>query len=178
MSGLLDEDYFVWLCRQAGVVRRRARKDNWWKLMRLLHRKEFLWFVPNDDNRAADGKFLRREFLEETGADHDHFFLDINCSVLEMLVGVARRLEFMQEDDVTHWFWVLLGHLRLDSYNDSTKLPAEQIDDILDALIWRTYSPTGDGGLFPLKDPSVDQRGVEIWQQMSAFVIQEYMQNA
>lgn len=146
--------------------------------MRLLHKKEFLWFVPNDDNRAADGKFLRREFLEELGADHDQFFLGINCSVLEMLVGVAKHLEFMHDVDTTTWFWLLIKNLRLDSYNDSTNLPAEQIDDILDTLIWRTYSPTGDGGMFPLKGNVPDQRLVEIWQQMSAFVIQEYMQNA
>lgn len=178
MSEPLDDDYFVWLCRQVGVIRRRANKDNYWRLLRKLHKKEFVWFVPNDDNRAADGKLLRYWFLDQEGLTGDAFFLDIGCSVLEMLVALSQRLEFNQSGEVSDWFWMLLKHLKLDAYNDSIKLPAEQIDDILDTLIWRTYSPTGDGGLFPLKGDVQDQRGVEIWYQMSAFVIQNYMQNA
>ena len=63
---------------------------NGYLLLCLLHRKSFYWTVPNDDNRAEDGKFLRVLFMSEYPRYKD-FSLDGECSFLEFLIGLARR---------------------------------------------------------------------------------------
>jgi len=47
---------------------------------------------------------------------------------------------------------------------------AEQVDEILESLIWRTYDPDGHGGFFPLRRPKGDQTEEEIWHQMNLYV--------
>jgi hypothetical protein len=47
---------------------------------------------------------------------------------------------------------------------------ARKAEEILDAVIWRTYLPNGQGGFFPLIDFEEDQTQVELWYQMSAFI--------
>jgi hypothetical protein len=53
-----------------------------------------------------------------------------------------------------------------------TEERSQAIDDILDSVIWRTYSPDGRGGFFPLNQPQEDQRKIEIWYQMNKYVIE------
>jgi hypothetical protein len=40
----------------------------------------------------------------------------------------------------------------------------------MERCVWRTYEPNGVGGFFPLENPNEDQREVELWYQMSAYV--------
>ncbi len=47
---------------------------------------------------------------------------------------------------------------------------AAEIDDILERLIWRQYQEDGQGGFFPLAWPEQDQREVELWYQMNAYL--------
>jgi hypothetical protein len=47
----------------------------------------------------------------------------------------------------------------------------KEIDDILTRLIERTYKPNGEGGFFPLPQTDEDQTKVEIWYQMSAYIL-------
>ena len=56
------------------------------------------------------------------------------------------------------------------SYNSSVE---RKVDVILDRVIWRTYSPTGRGGIFPLEHPRGDQRLIEITYQLSAYLIEQ-----
>jgi hypothetical protein len=39
----------------------------------------------------------------------------------------------------------------------------------------RTYSKLGKGGLFPLRSSAYDQRKVELWYQMAAFMTENHM---
>ena len=48
----------------------------------------------------------------------------------------------------------------------------ENIDEILNKFIDRTYRASGYGGLFPLRHSKEDQRKVEIWYQMAAYLIE------
>jgi hypothetical protein len=40
-------------------------------------------------------------------------------------------------------------------------------------VIWRTYDRRGHGGLFPLQRSNRDQRRVEIWYQLSEYLLQD-----
>ena len=174
MRAPLDELYLTWLYAQICSVKEKHPARTHWSLFRQLFTKEFVWIVPNDDNRLEDGKDLRREFLEYEAIDEvDPEWMRLGCSMLEMLIGLSRRLAFEAEGEPRDWFWVLMGNLNLDSCNDSIRHDYEEVDEILDRVIWRTYKHDGHGGLFPLKHSDRDQRDVEIWYQLSAYLLEQ-----
>lgn len=170
----LDELYLDWLYDQVGIVRNTNPLRSHWLLTAQLLQKEYVWFVPNDDNRVADGLDLREEFFQVTGTQGDQQWIEMGCSVLEMLVALCRRIGFESVHDSYYWFWKILDNLHLgdfvdDAYSDDV---AVTVDAAFTAVIERTYSRSGEGGLFPLKHTSQDQRKVEIWYQMSAYLLE------
>lgn len=174
MNEPLDELYLKWLYSQVGSVRTRQSAKTYWSLTRKLYQKEYVWFLPNDDNRAEDGKDLRYEFINNQGIeDVDVEWMNMTCSVFEMLIGLSRRLSFQTNGSARAWFWRLIENLQLDRYNDSVGFPHIRINSILDQMIWRTYHQNGRGGIFPLRRPNVDQRKVELWYQMHSYLRQE-----
>lgn len=173
MSPPLDEQYLIWLYRQTGSIKLRNPAKTHWALARQLFRTEFVWFIPNDDNRVADGKDLRAEFVTTEGLRDDvtEEWLHYGCSVLEMLVALSRRLAFESEGGPRAWFATLIENLHLNRVVD-TRYNEQEVTDKIDALIWRNYKYTGEGGLFPLKYPDRDQRDVEIWYQLNAYLME------
>lgn len=173
MSGHLDESYFQWLYAQVSSVKLRNPSRTYWNLLRILFTKEFLWFVPNDDNRVEDGKDLRMEFLEAENVDPndvDPDWLCMDCSFLELLVGLSRRLGFLTSDTPDVWFWELIENLGLRTYNDRANISREDVENRLDRVMWRTYRRNGHGGLFPLRRAEDDQREVELWYQLNSYI--------
>ena len=174
----LEERYFVWLYDQIRSSRAKIPSRNFYKLAKQLHDKEFIWVVANDDNRVEDGRDLRYEFLNQNReyvSPGDAGWLDLGCSMLEMLIGLSRRLAFETDGTPHVWFWVLLGNLDLVRFNDALNVSdaqAEEIDDVLNRVIWRTYSRDGSGGLFPLRRARHDQRKVELWYQLQDYILE------
>jgi hypothetical protein len=171
MDAELENKYFEWLYSH-------IEKPNldYWSLARILFRKEFIWFVANDDNRVEDGRELRYEFSYETNTKLTPEWHSFGVSMLEMLIALSRRLSFQADGEPRDWFWELMANLDLVRFSDRyfSERDADKIDQILDRVIWRTYSYSGDGGLFPLENPDRDQRHVEIWYQMNAYVISTF----
>lgn len=138
-----------------------------------MYTKEFVWDVPNDDNRIEDGKELRYEFVDnEKLMDVDIGWMHLGCSMFELLVALSRRLCFVTEVEPRFWFWQMIENLGLRGFTDRMRYNDNSVIEILDAVIWRTYSENGEGGLFPLRNPQKDQRRVEIWYQMNAYVLE------
>lgn len=164
----LDELYFKWLYEQVA-----DSFPSYWKLLKLLYTKEFVWFVPNDDNRIEDGRDLRYEFVDQFKNENpDQGWMRLGCSFLELLIGLSRRFSFECEGEPREWFWHILKNINLHDYDDDKTLPIQDIDDILDRVIWRTYKHNGVGGLFPLVEPCQDQREIELWYQLSAYILE------
>jgi hypothetical protein len=168
----LDELYLTWLYSKAASPKLRNPSKTYWTLFNHMYKKEFVWFVPNDDNRVGDGVYLRHEFLESVNRESEDSWMGLGCSFLEMVVALSYRCAFDTNHEPRSWFWKLLEHLDLEKYNDNVLYPYEEIDAILDRVIWRTYDRDGKGGLFPLNNPRRDQRNVEIWYQMNAYFIE------
>lgn len=151
-------------------------------LLKLLLRLEFYSFVPLDENRSDDGLALRDKFVEETGQHALSLCPQGPCTVLEMMIGLAYRLENESlesswENSASSWFWVLLENLGLLMYDNTMMLEEDNYNDARDIVIKmvdRRYKPNGDGGLFPLKNTKNDQRKVEIWYQMSEYIMENY----
>lgn len=172
MSEPLDELYLKWLYNEISSIETTRPPRTYWHLLKHMFKKEFIWFVPNDDNRAEDGKALRDTFLQSQRIyDEDPFWLHEACSVLEMVVTVANKLEFVTDEPADHWFWRLISNLKLSQYTDRS-YNGKEVEDILDQLIWRTYDYNGSGGLFPLENPEEDQKDVEIWYQLNSYLLE------
>lgn len=173
MNKPLDELYFVWLYSQVGDPKTTNPSRTYWKVLKQLFTKEFVWIVPNDDNRVADGKDLRYEFVAELQLrDVDEGWMKLGCSMLELMVGLSRRLAFECDGRPRDWFWHLAENIDIHRYNDRSHYEEDRIDAILDRIIWRTYDRDGHGGFFPLRRPKEDQRRVEIWYQLSAYILE------
>jgi len=162
----LDIDYYNWLISQIAVENGKTYNE----LFSRMHETEFVWTVPNDDNRIGDALDLRHEFL--TPIIHkvkDGFSSPV--SVLEILVALSRRVAWTAGGEAPYWAWTLIENLRLErSFDPLTKGKRRRLDNILEGLVWRTYERDGTGGFFPLAEPHEDQTKVEIWYQMNAYV--------
>lgn len=159
----VDVDYFNWLISQIAS----PMNKSYIGLYERMHSLEFVWTIPHDDNRVQDGLDLRYEFLD---GSRQRMVLT-GASILEVLVSLSRRVAFTAGGDSTVWAWRLIKNIRLNKMTDPLSTEnANRIDDVLASLVWRTYSPDGRGGFFPLKDPEQDQTKVEIWYQMNAYV--------
>lgn len=177
MDAPLDELYFTWLYSQVASLRLKRPSRTYWSLLRQLYTKDFVWFVANDDNRVEDGRELRNEFLDAEGIEIDgnsREWESLPCSFLELLIGLSRRLAYEAEGQPTDWFWKLLSNMDLDGLTDAvyTEKHRDDVDEYLNMIIFRTYNPDGGGGLFPLRAPTRDQTNVEIWYQMSAYILE------
>lgn len=175
MQEPIDELYLTWLYEQVGSAKLKDRTKTYWSLTRQLYRYEFVWIVPNDDNRLEDGRDLRAIFLAEYGiTEVDQNWLDMGCSMLEMMIALSRRLAFDTEDEPREWFWQLVDNLGMHDFNDRMydDRIEQRVDNTLYRVVWRQYMPDGAGGLFPLQYPTQDQREVEIWYQFNAYLLE------
>lgn len=174
-EGIVYDQYFEWLCGRVVSLKAKNPSTTRWQLLHRLHSTPFAWYIPNDDNRAAHGTELRVEWVREMHQEvPDRAWLELPCSVLEMLVALADRLTFDAGGSAGPWFWKLVENLGLDKYTDDIYEISieEEVDEVLDRLINRTYERDGSGGLFPLRQDPRDQRKVEILYQMSSYLLE------
>ena len=179
----IEQDYFEFLCDIIGVNR---VGHSYWILLSELHKRPFYSFVDHDENRASDGIELREEYLRDI---HYPMYIELEgeCSVLEMLIGLARRMDFETSDPydfsessnrTPYWFWEMLDNLGFLPFDDESYVEYGGkvfVNREIDRLLERGYSRNGNGGLFPLESSSKDQRKVELWYQMNAYLREREM---
>lgn len=160
-----DVEYFERLCDLV-CGERYSKSISYHKLLAHLHNIEFRYSIPKDKNRAADGVSLRWRF----GSD-----LEGPCSVLEMMVALAVRMEETIMDDPTfgdrtgQWFWGMIVNLGLGSMYDS-RYDEQYVDDVISRFLNREYESDGRGGLFRVGHCDRDLRDVEIWYQLNYYL--------
>lgn len=169
--------YFRWLCQR---VYRRSEYP-YRELLQLLNNYEFHWSVPNDDNRIEDGLRLREIYAET----HPSFLPpgpSVPCSILEVLIALADRMESVlsdprEGDRTPDWFWEMVGNLGLKQFHDRNFFQA--LDDgvihyILMQFVNRTYDRSGHGSIFPSKKTAKNLAKVELWYQMMYYLDENY----
>jgi len=167
--------YLSWLCELVGYRdKERIDAGGYIFLLKALYEKEFYWTVEMDANRAEEGKALRDEFADGVVPDA----INGPCSVLEMMIGLARRWDSEVSSDLDSgksesYFWIMIKNLGLEGCVDESFDP-EFVDRKLDILLERGYSKDGKGGLFPLKTGKDDLRKVEIWYQLQRYLMENY----
>jgi hypothetical protein len=158
----LGEEYFDWLTLQ---IKPSRTTKTFTGVFIWLYIREFIWLVPNDDNRIGDAIDLRKEFWEKKALPQT------GVSILEVVVALSRRAEWVGGGEAADWAWIFIRNLGLNKYPDPLSLFKEnKIEEILETFVWRTYAPNGEGGMFPLKSTNYDQTKVELWYQMHAYI--------
>lgn len=170
LEAKLDEVYLNWLYSRVDEPGR----PSYMKLMRLMFRTKFEWFVAHDDNRAIDGQNLRREFIfsqRPTGVTDE--WEEIDCSFLEMLIALAERMCLQLDIEMSECFWMLLDNVDLLEQDDDN-FDRVAVERTLEIVNDRTYMDNGVGGLFPLRNSGRNQRYVELIYQMYAYIMEIY----
>lgn len=175
MRQTVQEEYFKWLTNLV-CEGRYSNKVSYNKLLRFLHDTDFRYSIMKDENRAEDGLGLRYSFgLEYAGVDAANMYLDQPCSVLEMMIALARRCEMDIMDDATignrmaQWFWGMVVNLGLGSMTDEF-FDIKEAEYIVYRFLSREYESDGRGGLFTVRDCEYDMRDIEIWHQLCYFL--------
>ena len=168
-----SNSYYEWL---RALVLHGA--DQFHDLTRALHSKVFYAIVPNDENRVADGIILRELYCEETKTSKESLALFTNtCSFFEMLVALILRIRYQLAGtgyEFNDWFVTLISNIDLADCTDDKAIPLDYVYTKIDYVVDRHYNRSGEGGLFPLKNSSFDQRRRELWYQMQDYLMENF----
>lgn len=151
-------------------------------LLNVLHTYIFTPRIERDENRAADGIALRDEYQYECphlAEFDDTFLIDSPCSILEFLIGMAKRMNYVyarvDEDRTADCFWMMMHNLGLEQFTNETCLDFtneayQAIESAVHMINDRAFEKDGTNGPFPLGVPRTNQRNVEYWYQMQQYV--------
>ena len=167
-------DYFLWLCDLV------APSESYTNLLYILYTTPFYWSVHLDDDRNSDGLRLRDIYMNHSPISNSVPYG--NSSVLEVIIALAITVEdqLMHDpklgDRTSEWFWMMISNLgltgKIKDFSDSNWDDFNDPKAIKNAVyIWlnREYEPNGNGGLFPLKNVTKDQRNVSLLLQIHTF---------
>ena len=138
-------------------------------ILEYLLNKEFVSEVERDRNRADWALVIREGYLENMDPDAP---VEGDCSVLEVLIHLSMEADFQAagtdlEMGVEGWFWHILNNIGLNE--DS---PMSSVRSKIGKFLNRTYRPNGVGGAFPLRRATEDCRQLELWDQLSAYILE------
>ena len=122
-----------------------------------LYGTAFQVFNERDINRVNDVIEARNEFYDGENYSKN------GASVHEILYILAKRMQFL---------------ISFSQKIDENALKRDKIvqKNAKKLQIWmqRCFKSDGNGSIFPLKCAKKDQRGVEIWYQMQAYIAENY----
>lgn len=176
----MNDSYFCWL---VGLIGDQYIEMNYQKLLDKLYRTVYIWELDYDKNRAVDGLYLRREFMDQGGFWNGCGVADQDCSVLEMMVALARRAEhdIMYDPEIGDrtglWFWTMIENLHLDIYDDFHWFE-DEVNRILDVFLHHKYEENGHGGAFPTQKVTHkvthDLRKTDLWWQLNVYLEEHF----
>lgn len=186
----LSELYLNWLLRLINADNYQGK--SYIKLCSLLNKIPFNPIMKLDINRNSDVQSLLRETYIQSQSDwyrlNEQFdeIMELPTwpvSFLELIISLAMRidLDFMREingiDNTRIYFWVLVRNLGFLSFDDENWNEDAIISVVnrLNIVQERKYDFNGNGGLFPLENAEMDQRNVQIWNQLCQFVNQRFL---
>lgn len=178
----LVEAYFDWLKMDAfESAPERARYDG---VCRVLHDIPFYWVIWSDENRVGDALAFRQYEFLDAQVDIDRMdpiqlghWATATPSVLEVLLGMARRWSLYFEGSVAFYFGHMFRNMTFDNYKWVVESQqAEEIRILADGWMSRQFEMNGIGSPFPLRGalPLLDMRKMDIWMQMNAYSAEHF----
>lgn len=161
------------------ICDKKHQKVDYIPLLDLLHSMKFEWSIDMDENRVGDGLVLRKKWLQNEGIyEYLYEFDDEKVSVLEVLIGIAERIEYdvgnmMDGDFTSERFWMLLRNLDIEKYDASNYKPLNIKEKVRNWMA-RKYKKDGSGSIFPMKKCQKDMRTLQIWDQMNLYLMENW----
>lgn len=172
----LWDDYLQYLIWRGGL----QKMTKFGRLFEILHHINFEYILERDENREGDGVELRDDYSIPYCFDVEleEAFYDQKCSVLEMLIALSIRVdnEIIGDPSKEHpekFFMEMIENLGLDIFKGNQYRDADVIK-IVRKWIDRKFNKNGIGSPFPLRYDCRDQRKLEIWDQMNAYISENY----
>lgn len=185
MDTFISEAYFNWLKSETFVLKTEQR--NYEGILRLLHDIPFTWIIHADDNRSGDAVTFRQfEFLDRLVIPKDTNMIALGQwataapSVLEVLLGCARRWSFyFDEFEASFFFTIMFKNMGFNQFvgRNLTSFEQDEVRELIDIWITRQFESNGIGSPWPLVvgwREHVDQRHVDIWAQMNAYSAEHF----
>lgn len=182
---IIKQLYFEWL---VGIVGETPTRQTFSKLCRELNAVIFFDKIDKDINRIKEALRLREDFIDNFYQRNQDIYniediLSGPTTVLEVIVALAVKIEndFMYDpiygDQTSRWFQEMINNLGFGSFDDTVNFEPSirnYIRTVLLIFVNREYKRDGNGGLFPLKMAKDDQRRIEIWKQLLAYLNENY----
>lgn len=168
--------YIDWLVGSVNVMEDRDYSD----LLYMLSEIEFYPLINYDEDRGDDGIALRELWASVTNIRSD---LDFGgASVLEVLIGIAKRIEFqlfgshyIDEWDYVKVFWDMIWNLGLEEFFGTLSCDTfEQIDRIVTLWLNREYFRHKKGNIFIIMNDPRNMRKLNIWTQMTLYIREKW----
>lgn len=138
--------------------------ENYSELALVWDELDFMWYIPEDEDKAIQALRMRDEYCYETGMPMPR---QAPASFLEVFVSITDTLTAMLYQDRDAFTKSILLNLGARSYSDDGRLPSEIHEAglaIAERVMYRAYSKNGTGGLFRI--PGMDVLDMPLTTQM------------
>lgn len=129
--------------------------ENYSELASVWDEIDFVWYIPEDEDKAIQALRMRDEYCYETGMSSPR---QAPASFLEVFVSITDTLTAMLYQDREEFTKSILLNVGARSYSDDVRLPSEIHDcalDIAERVMYRTYGRNGSGGLFRIPGANI-----------------------
>lgn len=161
-------EYTRWLISRLG-----ATECHYIFLCSYLNSMEFYYLLADDKNRVGDAREIRGEYLDEYG---DDILDDIPAmpTVMEVLVSLAEKADWVIEDSPYGWFITFITNLGLDFLEDSkwSSDGEAYTASVIHKWLDRQFSDNGSGSPFRSSKHNLTQ--VSIWDAMQWYLADEF----
>lgn len=149
--------YTSWLIKRGCL-------ENYSELASVWDELDFVWYIPEDEDKAVQALRMRDEYCYETSMPSPR---QAPASFLEVFVSITDSLTAMLYLDREVFTKSILLNVGARSYSDDGCLPSDIYEgalNVAERVMYRTYSRNGTGGLFRI--PGVDTLEMPLTTQM------------
>lgn len=129
--------------------------ENYSELASVWDELDFVWYIPEDEDKAVQALRMRDEYCYETSMPAPR---QAPASFLEVFVSITDSLTAMLYQDREEFTKSILLNMGARSYSDDGRLPSEIHEEALviaERVMYRTYGRNGSGGLFRIPGEDV-----------------------
>lgn len=133
--------YTPWLIKRGCL-------ENYSELASVWDELDFVWYIPEDEDKAVQALRMRDEYCYETSMPSPR---RAPASFLEVFVSITDSLTALLYQDREKFTKSILLNMGAYSYSDDGRLPSEIHEgalEIAERVMYRTYGRNGSGGLF------------------------------
>lgn len=129
--------------------------ENYSELASVWDELDFVWYIPEDEDKAIQALRMRDEYCYETETPSPR---QAPASFLEVFVSITDTLTAMLYQDREKFTKSILLNMGAYSYSDDGRLPSEINEEALviaERVMYRTYGRNGSGGLFRIPGSNI-----------------------